>query len=233
MKRFYKSTSVVVAEKGYEVKLDDKTLKTPAKNALLMPTKALAHKVAEEWQQQQDRIDPETMPHMRLVSTAIDRIAPQFDSVASEIAAFGATDLLCYRAEEPYELAVRQQEQWEPYLDWLEDHVGVRLVATKGIMPIQQDKKTLNALSEYVQSYTIYELAALHGFVNGFGSLVLGLAFMNGFRDFDTIWKTSLVDQLYQEEQWGEDWEATEKRTRTYNDLQASGTFLTLLKAAP
>ena len=49
----------------------------------------------------------------RAANAAIDKVAPQFDEVAALIAEYGGTDLLCYRAEEPDELAEAQARAWE------------------------------------------------------------------------------------------------------------------------
>ena len=53
-KRFYKTVSVEEAEGGFVIKLDQYTLKTPAKKAsdkktLLLPSERLAELVASEW----------------------------------------------------------------------------------------------------------------------------------------------------------------------------------------
>ena len=48
-KRFWKKVDVVSLENGFFIKLDEKILKTPAKKEMLLPTKALAKKIAIEW----------------------------------------------------------------------------------------------------------------------------------------------------------------------------------------
>ena len=47
--------------------------------------------------------------------------------MAEIVAAYGGTDLLCYRAEAPEELVRRQAEAWDPLLDWAADRYGARL----------------------------------------------------------------------------------------------------------
>ncbi len=46
------------AEGGYTIELDGRTLKTPARDTLLLPTRALADLVAGEWQAQLVEINP-------------------------------------------------------------------------------------------------------------------------------------------------------------------------------
>ncbi len=40
-------------------------------------------------------------------------------SIIAETANYAATDLICYRAAHPPELAKRQQMVWQPLLNWL------------------------------------------------------------------------------------------------------------------
>ena len=55
-KRFYDSAVVEQRSDGYVVLLDGRTIKTPARNDLMMPSKALADAVAAEWQKQEARL---------------------------------------------------------------------------------------------------------------------------------------------------------------------------------
>ena len=93
-KRFYANVLVEAREGAFVVMLDAHELKTPAKKPLHLPSKALAKLIAEEWQAQADEIDPNSMPYMRLVSTALDRVAENTAETAKEFAAYVMSDLL-------------------------------------------------------------------------------------------------------------------------------------------
>src|SRR3546814_1554574 len=71
-KRFYKDVTIAGDGEGHAIYLDDRPVKTPAKNALVVPAAALAELMRTEWYAQADVIDPATMPVTRLVNTAID-----------------------------------------------------------------------------------------------------------------------------------------------------------------
>ena len=176
MKRFYRKAVAVAAAKGYIVKLDGKTLTTPARTELGVPSRALAEAIAEEWQSQSVTLSPLSLPLTRLACTAIDRVAPLRDEVAAEIADYAATDLLCYRAAEPPALAARQHAMWQPLLDWAEQRFSARLAITHGIVPIAQAPAALAAFRRTVAGHDAMTLAALHLLTASCGSLVLGLA---------------------------------------------------------
>ena len=109
MKRFYKDVSVGVAEDGFRILLDGRPVKTPAKNMLALPTRALAEAVADEWRGQGEEIAPAAMPFLRLANTVIDGVVGNRDGVIDAILRFGENDLLCYRAAQPADLAALQR----------------------------------------------------------------------------------------------------------------------------
>ncbi|MCK0069521.1 ATP12 family chaperone protein [Kordiimonas laminariae] len=230
MRVFYKDVTVEAMDGGFGVALDGRIIKTPGKDTLVMPTAALAEAVAEEWRAQSDDVDTATMPITKLANTALDRVAKRMDDVAAEIANFGGTDLLCYRADEPEELIKRQNEIWNPYLAWAKGALHADLKTTDGIMPVAQDETAMNQLTAQVIACDPFELTALHEFTNGFGSLVLALAYMQGYKPFEELWAASLLDLTYQEERWGLDYEVEDKRKEKLADLEATCRFLKLVR---
>lgn len=208
-KRFWKSALVAENEDGFAVELDGRTVKTPAKQALVVPTRAMADAIAEEWDAQVDVIKPHTMPVTKTANAAIDKVAVQHPEVADLLAAYGDSDLLCYRADAPEELIARQLEQWDPVLDWAADRLGARLLPRTGVMHIPQDPAAVAVLTRQTHALDAFELAAFHDLVSMSGSLVLGFAAALDARPADEVWTLSRLDELWQEEQWGEDEDAT------------------------
>ena len=62
--------------------------RTPAKRPLILPTRALAELVAEEWAGQGETIDPAAMPLTRLANSAIDGVAAAIEATRAEIAGY-------------------------------------------------------------------------------------------------------------------------------------------------
>lgn len=204
-KRFWTKTETTEEAGGFGVALDGRPVRTPSKAALIVPTQAMATAIAAEWDAQTDEIDPAVMPVTRSANAAIDKVSTQFAEVAGLIAAYGESDLLCYRAEGPDELAARQSEAWDPLLEWSANELNAPLAQTVGIMPVTQDPATLAALSEAVAAFDPYRLTAVHDLVGISGSLVLGLAVTRGRLDPSEAWRLSRIDEDWQIEQWGAD----------------------------
>ena len=207
-KRFWTSATAEPCEGGFTVRLDGRAVKTPAKAAVVMPTRAMAEAAAREWDAQQGVVKPETMPVTRAVNSAIDKLVHQRDEVVDLLAAYGASDLLCYRATAPEGLIARQAAGWDPLLDWTASALGARLVVTSGIVPVDQPAESLAHLKAEVAALDAFRLAAFHDFVAITGSLILGIALTRGHLSGAEAFALSRIDESWQVEFWGVDEDA-------------------------
>ncbi|MBX6323302.1 MAG: ATPase [Rhodospirillaceae bacterium] len=231
MKRFYRKAEAVRDAEGFGVALDGRRLRTPAGATLVLPTAALAEALAAEWQAQEGEIQPLRMPLMRLVSTAIDRVVPRRADVVAEIVGYAATDLVCYRAAEPPALAARQEAVWQPLLDWMRERYDLALPVTTGLAAPPQPARVGVALRLVVESYPPLPLTALHALTTTTGSVVVGLAALEGRLDAAGVWAAAQLEEDYQIEQWGEPPEAARRHRALREDIEASCRFLALLRA--
>ena len=228
-KRFWTQTQVVPAEGGFTVALDGRPVRTPAKAPLVLPTRALAEAVAAEWEAQEGEVDPMSMPCTRTANSAIDKVAVQYDEVAELLAAYGETDLVCYRAEGPRELVARQSAAWDPLLDWAADALGARLAPVAGVIPAPQDAAALDRLAARIRAFGPFELAAFHDLVTLPGSLLVGFAAVNALHPPETLWEIARVDELWQQEQWGVDDEAADHNVLKKRAFLHAARFFSLL----
>jgi chaperone required for assembly of F1-ATPase len=225
-KRFWKETTVAKAEGGFTVLLDGRNVRTPAKAPLVVPSRDLAVEICREWDAQVEGVDPETMPYTRGANAAIDKVSIQHAEVADMLAAYGDSDLLCYRADSPRELVAAQANAWDPVLAWVAEHLGAKLETRTGVMHIAQPIESIETLSSKVHGLNAFELSAFHDLVALSGSLCLALAVTEGAFNPEDVWRFSRVDEDYQIKQWGEDEEATETmEIKKKNFLQAAHFF--------
>lgn len=227
-KRFWKAAEVTTGAEGFSVALDGRPVRTPAKAALILPTEAMAAAIAAEWDAQQGVLRPETMPMTRMANSAIDKVRVLQAAVVAEVAGFGASDLLCYRAEDPDELVQRQRQGWDPLLDWAATRLQAPLAQTGGIMPVAQPGASLARLTGAVQAFDAFRLTALHDLVSITGSLVLGLAIAEDRLSPDQAWALARIDEDWQAEQWGVDDEAAAQAAHRRQALLDAARFLRL-----
>ena len=226
-KRFYQVVGVVETPDGFAVELDGRPMKTPARNRLAVPGRGVAEVIRAEWDAQQERIDPGTMPMTRLVNTTIDGILQDPQPVAADVARFAETDMLFYRAGEPEGLALRQRQRWDPVLDWAKDRLGVRFVLTEGVMHVAQPAESLGAVRRHVAAFADgFAVAALHQVTTLTGSALLALALADGGLTAEEAWALAHLDEDWNVEQWGADDEAMARRTMRWQEMQAAATVL-------
>ncbi len=227
-KRFWKKVDVVSLEKNFCIKLDEKILKTPAKKEMLLPTKALAKKIALEWDKQVGEINPNSMPFTKSANAALDKVIEQFEEVSSLVSDYGDTDLLYYRADSPAELKIRQQSSWDPIIDWAEKNFQVKINCGTGILYIPQDRELVYKLSKEISELSSFQLTGLYDIVSITGSLILGLATINGRLSAKEAFNLSRIDELWQIEQWGVDEEAQVVSDLKYDSIMHAQEFFTL-----
>lgn len=225
-RRFWTAADAVPVDgAGWQVALDGRPVRTPGKQPLILPTRDLAHAIAEEWDAQDQVIRPVTMPLTRAANSAIEKVAPQAAAVAAMLAEYGGTDLLCYRAIGPEALIGLQAAAWDPMVDWAATAMRAPLRMTHGVIPIEQAPESLARLQHEVAALDVFGLTALHDLVTLSGSLILGLAVLRGRIDADEAHRLSQIDETYQSDQWGEDDEARNAAENRLQAMRVSGRF--------
>lgn len=231
MKRFYTAVASVPEADGWCITLDGRPVRTPKRALLSLPAAALAAAVAEEWDAQGEEILPATMPMTGLANAAIDHVQPDPQAFAAGLAAYAESDLVCYRADAPADLAARQADAWGPFVDFALRRYDTALRVTDGIAHVAQEPAAVQRLAAALEGMDAYRLAAMQPLVTIAGSLVIALALAEGEVDADAAFAAGHLDELYQAEKWGDDAEATAARTARRAAFDAAARFLSLLDA--
>jgi len=231
-RRFFELADYEQRPEGWLIVLDGRPVKTPCKASLVLPSKALARAVAQEWAAQGETIDPETMLLTKLANTAIDRVKGREGEVAQEIAGYASSDLLCYRADSPQELAELQGAIWDPVLEWAASTLAARFQRVAGVVHVAQPEETLAAVGRAIEAFDAFGLTGLHNMTTLTGSCLLALAYGHRHLTAEQAWHAALVDEDWQISQWGEDREARERREKRWGEFVASCRFLDLCRAA-
>lgn len=236
MKRFYTLVSTEKQPEGYAILLDGKPVKTPLKKELLAPNENIANAIQMEWADQEDDITPDTMPLTQILSTRIDRVGQERQTIEATLLKYLDTDLLCYRAEQPPELLKAQEESWNPHLKWFEEKFGCPLKTTNNLAALTQDKKAHDAVSAHVSAldddyFTILQLVSAL-----VGSVVLGLHALERQLDADALFAAARVEEgfkakIYNEDFYGQDPAQEKKDNVTRAELNAALDYLSHLSS--
>jgi len=229
MKRFWKDVSVESEGDAWTIMLDGRPVRTPAREALAVPTSPLADGIADEWREVDDSIHPRAMPLTALANAAIDRVAPERIAFASGLSRYAEADLACYRAEGPPPLVARQEQSWDSLLGWARRRFDVDFATTSGLLHVGQPSGTVEQLSHVVAALDAFHLAGLSPLVTIGGSLVAALAALEKAISVDDAWDAVSIDERWQLEQWGADAEAKLALENRRRDFFAAARFLELL----
>jgi chaperone required for assembly of F1-ATPase len=234
VKRFWDTASVNRTKEGHTILLDGKPMRLPSAAQLVVGPVRLAQAIAEEWQLagggKGGEMTFKDVPLTRLAGTALERIAPDPSPTIDAIARYGETDLLCYRAEAPQSLVHRQHQEWQPWLDWAALTFDAPLRVVTGVGYVKQHHDSIAALRRAVAALDADTLAGLGIAVPALGSLVLGLALARGEMNAETAFALGALDELFQAGQWGEDYEAADRRTSMLTDIRLAARYIDLTR---
>lgn len=232
IRKFYQEVAVAEAGGGWQVTLDGSGIKTVAGAPQIVPTGALAEALAEEWARQGDRIDPKSLPLRDMADYALDMVAPDPEALAHQLAAYGDTDTLCYRADPDEPLHARQLAEWEPLVADFEARFGVKLVRVSGILHRPQDPAALALLTARMAGANPFVLAGLEAMTKLAASLVTGLLALEEGNEAGALklWRAACLEEEWQAELWGRDEEAEERRARREADFLRAWRFARLAR---
>ncbi len=217
-RRFYSSVSVAQVNGGFAITLDTRTLRGPKGGQVILPTRALADQVAQEWAEQGETLLLAGMHATRLANTAIESIPQAREATAQSIADYAASDLVCYFATEPAGLVEREARLWGPVLDRIEAETALRFVRAAGIVHQAQPPQTLARIKALALELDDFALTGLAFGTALFGSAVLAISLHRGWLSAQEAFDLSRLDDVWQEEKWGVDDEAAERTARLHGE---------------
>lgn len=228
MKRFYSEVSTIAVDGGWQVALDGRGVKTQGGAPQIAPTQALVRALAAEWEAQGERLDPRALPLRDMTDYAIDMVAPDPGTVIDKIIAYGETDTLLYRADPDEPLFAHQHAVWEPITAAFEAEHKVVLTRVSGILHRAQDEAVLAALRERLTVFNPHALAGIEAMASLAASLITALSAVRADNDALELWRAACLEEEWQAEKWGRDYEAEDRRARREVDFLTARTMAVL-----
>lgn len=228
MKRFWREVGISAVDGGWQVTLDGRGVKTQGKRAQIVPSRALAERMAGEWASQGEEIDPAGFFLRDLADYAIDMVAADPAIAHTAILPYGETDTLCYRADPGEALHRRQMALWEPLLQAAEARYDIRFERVSGIVHRAQPPETQARLAAVIAALDPFTLAALQTLASLAASLVIGLAALDAEADAAALWNAASLEEDFQAELWGRDAEAEARQAKRLADFSRAMAFARL-----
>lgn len=242
-KRFYKTVTVVPVDAetasgavdgtadgatpprgpSFAVMLDERAVKTPARQPLVVPTRALGAVLAGEWDRQTDTIDLASMLANRLVNVALDQTPNAREAMIDQLCQYAQTDCVCYVSDSDAKLRTRQDAVWGPLRAWASDALGVHLVPVESILAVPQPAESLATVKALGAGMDDIRLTAVcHGAaLSSSAVLALALAFgpERGGRSAREVFAASRLEVDHQAQAWGADEETIQRGEAVLSEL--------------
>ncbi|MEP2235650.1 MAG: ATP12 family protein [Alteripontixanthobacter sp.] len=232
MKRFWSEVTAVKVDRGWQIMLDGRPIKTQGGAEQIVPSAPLAEALADEWHLQGpnkgDEIDPAGFVLRDMADYAIDHIRPDRTGAIAKLLAFADTDTLCYRADPEDALYRKQQEVWEPLVADFEQREGVALTRVSGIVHRPAPQETLAKLRARLETLDDFTLAAVQPLASLSASLCIALSVLEPGADIDTLWNAANLEEEWQADLWGRDEEAEEARAKKRAEFAQAARFAAL-----
>ncbi len=218
---------------GHLVLLDGRELRLPDGTRLRIDAAPLAAAIAAEWNEaggggRGGTYSFADLTLTRLAATETAQVAADPAGAIETLLRAADTDMLCYRASTPETLVRRQHAVWQPFLDWIEQEAGAAFVVTEGVMPAGQPEAVAAALRPWLARLDAGALAALLAIVPALGSLVLGLAVLDGRIGPSEAARIACLEAEWEAELWGEPETWRQARDRLAAELTTVRRFLDL-----
>lgn len=188
----------------YEIILDKRKLKTPKGSLFLAPNEALASMIAAEWDSQKEKIELNQMHLTTLTNTVLDNPGNMDkDSITEKMISFLEGDTLCFRMPEPEELSHRQNQSWDPVVQWFAHFFRCKVPVTQNVNLPPIDSQSKETLTRYFKSFNIWSLTGFIFATENLKSMILACALINRQLSVEEAIQLSRVEENFQAEKWG------------------------------
>jgi len=121
---------------------------------------------------------------------------------------------------------------WEPLLAGFEAAHGITLVRVSGVLHRPQPPESLALLRARLLTLPPFVLAGVEAMTKLAASLVTALAALDAAHEDEprALWQAVCLEEEWQADLWGRDWEAEERRERREADFLRACAFARLAK---
>jgi len=206
-KRFYKQVSIVESSQSptqYEILLDQRKLKTPLGNLVIIENEFLALALAQEWNQQLKNIDLSSMHTNSLINTLIDNpLKLTKNQLIDKIMYFLDWDTLLYRSDDPEEFQQLQIKSWDPIVLFINKELDTNFQSTYDLnVKDLIDKNDREIIEKYLSNFDQSSLTIFLFIVEQLKSILLTICLIKQFRPVENIASLSRLETEFQISRW-------------------------------
>ena len=183
--------------------LDESCLRSDQGNIIKLSSR-LADEVVREWNAD-GKIDAiKNSFYTKLCFSVIDMTERERENVLSRLVAYGNCDPICYIADDPKKLNIKQKKLYNPLIDWAQKFLSIRLNKGPGLLFIEQSSLNAGHIKKYLEELDNFHLTTIHELTKSLGSLFTSLALYNNIVSPELAWEVANVEDNFRIDIWGE-----------------------------
>jgi chaperone required for assembly of F1-ATPase len=193
---------------------------------------ALGEALAAEWRHQGEKIDPATLPLRDMADYAIDIAAADPAAIAQGLVAYAETDTLCYRADPDEPLSCAPARGVGALARRVRDRAWHHAGAGQRRAPPPAAARSAVGAARKLLALDPFALAGVEAMTKLAASLVTALAALDAAQEEEplALWQAVCLEEEWQADLWGRDWEAEERRQRREADFLRACAFARLAR---
>ena len=160
----------------------------------------------------------------KVLQQAIKEIKEYRPEITQKLLEFARTDVLFFWGEKK-ELFLRQEKEWLPILAWAEDLLKVKLNKTEDLS-VPENEEMQDPLKKVFDEMSDTELACYYAATLNMRSVLLALAFVKGKLTAEKACQLAYLEEVWQNEIWGEDEDALNCRQERCDELKEIESYL-------
>ena len=153
----------------------------------------------------------------KTLDKAVKEISQYREEIEKKLLEFARTDLLFFWGEKR-DLYLKQESEWQPIINWVEDALKVKVKKTSSL-DTPDNEEMQKPLKTAFAKMSDKELACYYAAALNMKSVLLALALVKGKIDAKTAGKLSYLEELWQNEMWGSDEDAAKCRKERCDEL--------------
>ena len=191
--------------------LDEVCLKSDKGHKLKL-SEQLANEVVREWSADGKLSAIKNSFFTKFCFSATDITKKEREAVFGRLVEYGNCDPICYIASEPTKLHLKQENLYNPLIDWAEEFFSIKLNRATGLLFIEQPSLNSGIIKKYLEKCDNFHLSAIHELTKSLGSLFTCLALYKKVISPENAWEVANVEDNFRIEVWGEVEEETQKK---------------------
>jgi len=189
--------------KLFLIYLDETCLKSDRGNNIKLPEK-LAEEVIREWDADGKIHIIKNSFYTKFCFSVIDMTEIERENIIGRMADYGNCDPICYIADEPKKLHIKQKNLYYPLIEWAEQFFSIKLNKGSGLLFIEQPASNYRRVKKYLKELDNFNLAVVHELTKSLGSLFTCLALYKSLISPELAWEVGNAEDNFRIEVWGE-----------------------------